>query len=355
MRRYRRNIKKRERVKFYFYQIIDHLLGRSRGFKLFEKSRRSLYSNLHNRLKSRGEFGQIHSIDRVSDISLQDLKKNYIGTGIPVVIEGGAIEWNSVQEWSIDYFKQRYGNEEILYVDYLNHAEFKRLKLKTILSGLSGSEGKYYRFYPLLQRHPEHKKDFDYEWLTKIKHKINCFENFNVFIGAKGHSSPIHNSFSNNIFTQVTGEKEWIIYPPYYSPIFDPDPAMNMYRGTSERQGSRFDSFNPDFEKHPLFKYIDGYRVILKPGDILYNPPFWWHTVVNHSNSIGVGYRWMPPLHCFRQHPVYFMLDLLVKNPPIWKALELAKEDINLIQLYSMGKLKEYREAVKSHQMDKEC
>ena len=349
MKPYRRNITKTERIKFYFYQVVDHFIGRERGFKLFEKGRRALYNNLHQRLKSENISGEITIVDFVEDITIANFKKHYINKGIPVVIKGGAKNWNAVNEWSIDFFKDRYGEEEILYVDYLNHSEYKRLKLRQILEGLKGKDGKYYRFYPLLQRHPEHKNDFDYNWLRQCKHKFNWFENFNVFIGADGHSSPIHNSFSNNIFTQVTGRKEWIIYPPCYSPIFDPDPAMNMYRGTSERQGKRFDSFEPDFDKHPLFKYIDGYRVVLEPGDILYNPPFWWHTVVNKSDGIGVGYRWMPPLHCLRQHPVYFMLDLMVKNPPIWKALKLAKEDINLIQLSSMGKLKEYRSAVKSY------
>lgn len=355
MKQYRRNITKTERIRFYFYQIVDHLLGRERGFRLFEKGRRALYSKLHIRLKTKGEFGEIYPVDRVQNISLKDFKEKYINKGLPVVIEGGAKEWDAVKHWSIDYFKERYGDEEILYVDYLNYSKYKRLKLKTILEGLNEKEGNYYRFYPLLQRHPEHKKDFDYDWLKKCKHRINWYENFNVFIGAKGHYSPLHNAFSNNIFTQVEGEKEWIIYPPYYSPIFDPDPALYLYRSTSERQGGRFDPFKPDFIKHPLFKYIDGYKALLKPGDILYNPPYWWHTVVNQSISIGVGYRWMPPIHCFFQHSVYFMLDLIVKNPPIWKALNLAKEDINLIELSSKGKLKEYREAVKSHQIDEAC
>jgi len=115
-----------------------------------------------------------------------------------------------------------------------------------------------------------------------------------------------------------------------------------MYRAVSERQGKRFDPFDPDFKAHPLFQYIDGYRVKLNPGDILYNPPYWWHTVRNLSHSIGVGYRWMPPLHCFRMSPLNFTLDLMTKDPPIWQALKLAGKDINLLQLRALGKLDEY-------------
>ncbi len=341
MHDYHRNITWGERAKFGFFQAVDHCVGRERGFKWFERSRRKLYKNLHNRLKT-GKAGTIYPVERVSNISVKDFKKKYIGRGRPVIIEGGAKEWASVKNWSPEYFKRLYGDEEVLYVDYENQSMFERMKLGEILDGIGKKTGRYYRFYPLLQRHPEHINDFDYDWLKSCRHKINWNENFNVFMGGDGSYSPLHNSFSNNIFTQVYGKKEWVIYPPYYSIIFDPDPALNMYRGVSERQGARFDSFKPDFEKHPLFKYIDGYRVTLNPGDILYNPPYWWHTVRNIGDSIAVGYRWFPPLHCLKKSPLYFAMDLTVRKPPIWKALKLAGKDINLIQLYVMGQLENY-------------
>jgi len=341
MNNFRKNISRSERLRFGFYQGVDHFIGRERGFKLFEKSRRKLYKKIHDRFKQQ-EPGTIYPLERVSNISIEDFKKNYIAKGKPVIIEGGAKDWPAANEWSLDYFKNLYGNEEILYVDYENHSAFERIKLKEIIDGIRDKVGRYYRFYPLLQRHPEHINDFDYDWLKKCRHKVNWNENFNIFIGGEGSYSPLHNSFSNNIFTQVHGEKEWIIYPPYYSVIFDPDPAWNMYRSVTQRQGDRFDSFKPDFEAHPLFKYIDGYKVTLKPGDILYNPPYWWHTVRNLTDSIGVGYRWFPPLHCMKKSPLYFFLDITVRKPPIWKAIKLSNKDINLIQLYAMGQLENY-------------
>ena len=271
MHNFSKNIYFSERLKFGFFQLTDHIVGREKGFKLFETSRRNLYKQLHTRLKQ-VEEGIIYPLEHVSNISQNDFKKKYIAKGKPLIIEGAALDWPTVKQWSLDYFKNLYGNEKVLYVDYQNHSTFERISLEEIISGIREKTGRYYRFYPLLQRHPEHSKDFDYNWLKSCRHKINWNENFNVFMGGKGSYSPLHNSFSNNIFTQVHGEKEWIIYPPFYSIIFDPDPAWNLYRAVSERQGDRFDSFKPDFETHPLFKYIDGYKVVLKPGDILYNP-----------------------------------------------------------------------------------
>ena len=123
----------------------------------------------------------------------------------------------------------------------------------------------------------------------------------------------------------------------------DPDPAQNVYRNASYRQGGKvFNPFEPNYETHPLFEYIDRVHVELEPGDILYNPPYWWHAVKNHSDSIGVGYRWLAPFQSLRTSPIYFNLDLTVTNPPIWKWNDLAKKDINLIQLAQTGRLEEY-------------
>lgn len=348
MTAYRRNILFSEHAQFTFYQFIDHFLGRERGFKLFKNRRRKLYSKLHQRLKAEGVLGQLHEIDTVEQISIEDFKKNYIEKERPLIIKGGAKDWGAVKEWSLDYFKERYGEEDILFIDFENQHTYERLKLKDIIDGIRDRIGKYYRFYPLLQRHPEHIEDFDHQWLRTFRHKINWSENFNVFIGGEGSKTPPHHSFSNNIFIQVYGEKEWVIYPTYYSIVFDPDPAKNMYRGITERNGKHFDPFNPDFEKHPLFKYIDGYRVVLEPGDILYNPAYWWHTILNHSDSIGVGYRWLPPIHCYKKHPFYFTLDMLTTKPPLWKSLQLAKKDLNLVQMYATGKIKEYKKLLKN-------
>ena len=129
--------------------------------------------------------------------------------------------------------------------------------------------------------------------------------------------------------------------------MFDPDPAQNIYRSISARQGGVFNPFEPDYDKFPLFKYIDRVHVKIEAGDVFYNPPYWWHSVKNPSDSIGVGYRWLPPLHCFKKSPLYFSLDLCAKNPTLLGAMKLAKTDINLIQLAQTGRLDEYLEKQK--------
>jgi hypothetical protein len=46
-------------------------------------------------------------------------------------------------------------------------------------------------------------------------------------------------------------------------------------------------------QRFPLFRYVPKYTVHLKPGDVLYVPPWWWHEVTNHGETIGVPVRFL--------------------------------------------------------------
>src|SRR5262249_49552347 len=149
--------------------------------------------------------------------------------------------------------------------------------------------------------------DFDYKWLRARTTKLTWFDAFQVFIGGKGAYTGLHNANQSNLFVQVYGEKEWVLYSHYYSPVVDPSPVRNIYR--TAQPGPRcgpFNPFQPEFDPHfPLYKYLDGYSVHLNPGDVLWNPPFYWHAVQNVSDSIGVGYRWLAPLYSFKISPLF--------------------------------------------------
>jgi hypothetical protein len=42
-----------------------------------------------------------------------------------------------------------------------------------------------------------------------------------------------------------------------------------------------------------LFQYCPVYTAVLEPGDVLFNPPFWWHSIKNITEtSTAVASRW---------------------------------------------------------------
>lgn len=340
----RNNIKYSQRFEYGIYQFLDHFLTRKIAFALTGSLRRNLYKRIAKTIKSGGK-GKILEIDRRENLSIEELQNEYIKKGIPVVIEGGAKNWPCMKKWSLDYFKALHGEDEILLVDSKHiEQDYEKTTLGNLIDDIKAGGKKYYRFYPLLSEHPEHLADFDYKWLKKVRHKKVMFEAFQVFIGGKDTESPLHNAMQCNLFVQVHGEKRWSIIRPEHTAIIDPDPIRNIYRGGPFRRNNyAFNPFKPDYEKpYELFEYIDRYDFVLKPGDILWNPPFWWHSVINQSDSIGVGYRWISSSYAFGKTPLYTFLDFFATKPFIWKGLKLSKKDLNLVHLAEDGRLEEF-------------
>jgi len=338
------NLTKAQRVEYGFYQSLDHLLTRKVSFTLTGYARRKLYSRIKKRLESKGE-GRVLEIDRVSDISNEQFLKQYVEKGRPVIIEQGAKNWPCIGKWNLEYFKNLHGKDEILVVDSKHiEQDYEKMTLADLIDNIRDGGSKYYRFYPLLSEHPEHLADIDYNWLRSVRQDKVYFESFQAFIGGKDTESPLHNAMACNLFIQIYGEKRWSLISPHYTAIVDPDPVRNIYRGAPFRKDNYpFNPFKPDYSKpYDLYKYVDRYDFVLKPGDILWNPPFWWHSVVNLSDSIGVGYRWVPQVYCLKQQPLYTILDHLAMRPPMYKGYRLSKKDTNLVHLAEDGRMQDF-------------
>jgi hypothetical protein len=161
---FRRNIRASQRAEYGVYQFLDHFLGRDRVFKMLGRRRRKFYKKLTETLKASGE-GKIMPMDRRKELSLKDFRNHYVRKGIPVVMEGAAKDWNCVKKWSMEYFKELHGEDEILLVDMKKEGyPYEKIKLSEVIDNIRSGGKKYYRFYPLLSRHPEHSRDFDYKW-----------------------------------------------------------------------------------------------------------------------------------------------------------------------------------------------
>jgi hypothetical protein len=341
-----------QRFTYGWYQWCDHFFGRK---TFYSKARERFYKRIAKHLEKQGP-GKIMPLERRKDLSLDEFFNHYVKKGIPVILDGAAKDWDCVKKWSLEYFKELHGKDEIVLVDQGKpDYPYELTTLADVIDNIRGGGSKYYRFYPLLVRHPEHIKDFDYKFLKDRRTKPVWFDAFQVFIGGKDSYTALHNANQSNLFVQVYGEKKWVLYSHYYSMILDPPPVRNVYRSAhSKIAEGPFDPFKLDFSPpYSLFKYIDGYSVHLKPGDIFWNPPFYWHAVKNVSDSIGVGYRWLSPFYSYKISPLYFSLDCFATKPPIWKAYSLYKQDINKLHLAEVQKLEEAKKKLAEQEAKK--
>jgi hypothetical protein len=101
-----------------------------------------------------------------------------------------------------------------------------------------------------------------------------------------------HYDLNDNIACVTTGRRRFTVFPP--------DQVSNLYVGpTLNSPGgvptSLVDIQNPDFERFPNFKFAldNGFEAELEPGDAIFIPSPWWHSVESlESINILVNYWW---------------------------------------------------------------
>jgi len=329
------------RLKYNAWQVFDNKIGRDKAFKWFYSRRKKLEQKISTQIQQReGKVLDVPVVDFESKAQLQQL----MNQNIPLVIKGAANNWNCVTKWSPDYFKNLHGDDEILMIDNSDRTnnQYEQTTLASIIDNINSGGSKYYRFYPLLVRHPEHIADFDYDWLrNNADRKLSNWELFHTFIGGEGTESDTHCAMSSNFFTQCYGKKRWVLVDNKFTPIIDPFPSVNLNRSGNGYLGAPFSFFNPDYESYSNYRHIDYYDVTLEAGDVLYVPPFMYHNVINLTKSIGVAYRWLSYKSAFQSSPLFTALDLTIVNPSFWTCLKMHEKDSNYLHLKDMGLLEQ--------------
>jgi hypothetical protein len=108
-----------------------------------------------------------------------------------------------------------------------------------------------------------------------------------------------------------------------HAPILDPPANRSVYKFSYYRPNE------PDFERFPMARHMDYYETVLNAGDVLYNPPYYWHHVMNPVSSIGVGFRWGNVRTALRASPLLAILEVFNTNPNLIKGMILAQRDFN--------------------------
>lgn len=210
--------------------------------------------------------------------------KTFIQNKYPFVIRGGKWKTNK-STVNIENIIQKYSETTVLF-DKDN--ETFTGKLKDILNHkayLSNSTS-------FMKKHPEIIHKDDYETLEKMTNmKPTIAQMFMSLIPNNG--TPMHSAFSHNFFFMVEGQKKWTFWHPDYLcftyPYF---PESGIYFGSAS--GIR-DLTDPNIRSQfRLLQYAPSYEIILKEGDVLFNPGPWWHAIKNISEkSLAFATRWV--------------------------------------------------------------
>lgn len=233
------------------------------------------------------------SVDVLENVSKPQFTKNYLKPEKPVVLRGLWKNYEAYHKWTPEFFKQSLGNIQVGVFDRkLSKPDrsFKKpdyyMPFSDYIDAITSSNPNDLRLFlfNILKVKPDLKKHFDYPPITNFYLKGLPF----MFFGGKNAVVRLHQDmdWANVFLTQLYGKKLVVLFHPKYSKLLYRYP-YNVH--------SPVDIENPDFDKYPGLKYVNGYTTILEPGDTLFIPSGYWHYIKYLDGGFAINQRALSP------------------------------------------------------------
>jgi hypothetical protein len=233
----------------------------------------------------------LKSVDTVESISREDFKKNYLDKRKPLIIKGLTKDWPAREKWSTEYFKQIAGDIEVKLVD-----NSKADPTKVINASIASM--KFGEYLDLIKREPTQLRIF---FFNLFKHRPELIDDVKVpkelmggfiesmpamFFGGSKAITFLHYDIDlPHLFHTHFGGRKHII-------LFDNKWKKRLYCIPNTTYALEdYDVANPDFEKFPALKGVEGYEVFLEHGDTLFMPTGMWHWMRYIDGSFSLTLR----------------------------------------------------------------
>ena len=325
-----------QRLKFGALFSADWMLGPKRVEKIMPKRWDELHQRLLDRV-TRDEPGSTFDVPRVENMTPERFRDEYFLTGKPVVLQGAAADWPAIKKWSPEYLLQRCGQDEIAVLDahhWRVNADGEKEAVSTseqmssiaaLLENMKAGGGWYGAFLELLDKYADLRADLDFAFIQRYGQAsplLPWHRNViaKMYVGGPGTSTSLHCAGVSNLYVQAYGRKKWVLIQPEFTPFMYPALSNGL------NWQSRVDFRDPDYGACPLYRYVDKHETILEPGDILWNPPFVWHGVMNVTQSIAVSLWWINVTRAFSNNALFAFLTLCGRPNPIAMQLGISRK-----------------------------
>lgn len=279
------------------------------------------YNSMINNYYLNKKFKKNISPTQVPIINIEDLtQKKFIkltnNFTTPLVVKGFVKNSPATQNWSPQYLSENYGSTQLPTIENANiknnlssaFSEYNYITVKDAMHNIING-GKMYvnNVSRIFGYHPELLDDLDLDQIKKYS-GIDLKNSNNVthmFIGGKNTGTTLHTSYTGNFFFNVKGQKKWILIDSKYSRYLQP-----ILSKTGLFSVSKIEVFKDD----TTINYFPRYEFTLEEGDLLFNPPWWWHAVKNETEyTIGCANRFSSFRVGMKNNPLY--TSILLSHP----------------------------------------
>ncbi len=243
------------------------------------------------------EFGEI-SIDEVRNIYKENPR--------PIVIRGFARNSECVRLWTPQHFRDNYGDFKIIFTSTEKIVNESEMTMRMFIDNvLQGNPNRMYieNMADIFNEHIELFNQIPLQEIGQYLGSYASYQHTQLFIGGPGTGASLHAANELNVFINVYGQKRWHFIHPIYSLCLYPTlQNKGVFVGSPVKHRAPKGYLEKEF---PLYNRIPKQKVTLEPGDILVNPPWWWHAVDNVTDAtIGIATRWPIAEDYRKQNPL---------------------------------------------------
>jgi hypothetical protein len=249
-------------------------------------------------------------VPRVERPSRQEFEERFLFPQRPVIISGAMDGWPALERWTNDYLRQKVGARIVHPIKHTASAQFAPrgsiepksghidtppIKLAEYIDQLDSADGLLYLGLLRLKAGlPELWPDVRFPpFVDEDK-----FFDTRFWLGPGNNFTPLHYDPNNNFLAQLRGRKQVMLCPPREISRVYPFPvryATNHF--------SQINVIHPDLDRFPAWGRADRALLELNPGDMLFIPFYWWHSVWGMGQNMSINY-WFPVRRADRlQHP----------------------------------------------------
>ncbi|MBI1310271.1 cupin-like domain-containing protein [bacterium] len=245
---------------------------------------------LHTQRISQREFWPAE-VEHRSGLTGEEFRERYCGCNRPVIVTDAISHWPALSLWNEDYLRQRgQGCAVQIQANRESNPDYEESKdrhrsscefgefISRVFQGGTSND-----VYMTASNSSANK-----EILSRLSDDFEAPEPYAdastgggrtfLWIGPKGTFTPLHHDLTNNFMAQVHGRKRVRLISPANLPL--------VYNNRHCFSDLRIDEI--DSQKHPLFRDVQIYNVILEPGELLFLPVGWWHDVLALDVSITI-------------------------------------------------------------------
>jgi hypothetical protein len=230
-------------------------------------------------------------IDTVESIDKADFTKNYLNPRRPLVIKGLTKDWPAREKWTPEYLKEVVGHKVVPLYD-----NSKADPSKPINS--AAAEMPFDEYIDLIKREPTELRIFFFnifkqapQLLDDIKFPKDLMGGFlesmpSMFFGGSNSVTFLHYDIDlPHIFHTHFGGRKHVI-------LFENKWKRRLYCLPNTTYALEdYDVLNPDFEKFPALKGVEGIDCHLEHGDTLFMPTGLWHWMKYVDGSYSLSLR----------------------------------------------------------------